>query len=567
MRRTGIVVGLAAAAGLAGLVRTGACGAGRDGASPPAPASPPEVPALAAVPPPGPEPVAAPGEISVLTLLREMVDLDHLARLPALRFVAGQAASTDRRSRRPDDADGWFANDDFVTDAAPNLVRVETAPDGTKRYVLLDVKGPGAVVRIWSATPAGTLRIYVDGDSQPVVEAPFAGLLRGEVAPFVAPLAHVTARGYNLYFPIPYRSGCLVTVDSIVALDPFNGQPTAKLYYQIGYRTYPATAAANVRPYAPAEVSRAQGALGRVAAVLRDGLPPAGPRYGRSVVELPPAAIAPGHPATMTLAAPAGGGQLTELRLTTAERAPDRLAAATLSIAFDGEETVRAPLLAFFGTGGGWNAFTSLPMTVAADGTLTARFPMPFARRAVVTIASDAAGLTLKGSAVVDARPFGRDALLFHAGWRPRAVLATRPFRDWHIATLQGVGQQVGTVLNVQNPPSVAWWGEGDEKIFVDGESFPSLLGTGTEDYFGYAWSTPDLFAHAYHAQTAAPAQGFGGFFSMNRFLVLDPIPFARALRFDLEIWHWSDTSIAADALLYWYARPGARDDFARPAP
>ena len=48
----------------------------------------------------------------------------------------------------------------------------------------------------------------------------------------------------------------------------------------------------------------------------------------------------------------------------------------------------------------------------------------------------------------------------------------------------------------------------------------------------------------------------------MNRFHILDPIPFARALRFDLEIWHWTDNaSIAVDATVYWYARPGGRDD------
>ena len=173
-------------------------------------------------------------------------------------------------------------------------MRVETAADGSKRYVLLDAKGPGAIVRIWSATPAGTLRIYVDGDSRPAVEAPFEGLLRGEVAPFVAPLAHVTARGYNLYFPIPYRSRCLVTVDSIVSRDPFSGQPAAKLYYQIGYRTYPAAAAARVRPYDREEVTRALGAVGRVAAVLRDGLPPLAPRAGRATVEIPATTISPG---------------------------------------------------------------------------------------------------------------------------------------------------------------------------------------------------------------------------------------------------------------------------------
>ena len=69
-------------------------------------------------------------------------------------------------------------------------------------------------------------------------------------------------------------------------------------------------------------------------------------------------------------------------------------------------------------------------------------------------------------------------------------MLPTRPFRDWHVAGIQGQGHLVGTVLDVENPPAAAWWGEGDEKIYVDGEAFPSLFGTGTEDYFGYAWST-----------------------------------------------------------------------------
>jgi Protein of unknown function (DUF2961) len=546
-----MVVGLVATAGLVGLVRMGACQADR-GAPPPPAAAP-----LVDAPPPGPEPTPEPGEISVLTLLREMVDLDQLARAPGRPFVAGMAASTDRRSRSRDDAAGWFANDDFVTESEPNLVRVEQAPDGGKRYVLMDVDGPGAIVRIWSATPAGTLRIYLDGATQPAIEAPFADLLRGAVAPFSPPLAHVTARGYNLYFPIPYRKHCLVTVDSIVSPDPFTGRPQAKLYDQIGYRTYAADVAGSVRPYDQAEVDRARGALGRVAAVLRDGPPPPAARPGRATVPI-------SAPSTV-IPAPPGGGQITELRLVTAEREPGKLAATTISMAFDGQETVHAPLLAFFGTGYGWNTYTSLPMTVAADGTLTCRFVLPFARRAVITISTDGPGAALSGSAVVDARPFGPDALLFHAGWRPRALLRTRPFQDWHVGTLEGAGHQVGTVLNVENPPAVAWWGEGDEKITVDGEAFPSLFGTGTEDYFGFAWSTPETFAHAYHAQTRAPGSGFTGLFSMNRFHVLDPIPFTRSLRFDLEIWHWTDTSIAADALLYWYARPGGGDDFPRP--
>jgi D-arabinan exo alpha-(1,3)/(1,5)-arabinofuranosidase (non-reducing end) len=528
-------------------------------------ATPRPSPAAAPLPPPGPEPTPAPGEISVLTLLHEMADLDHLARLPTPRFAAGQAASTDRRSKRPSDAGGWFANDDFVTDTEANLVRMETAPDGGKRYVLLDVAGPGAVVRIWSANPTGTLRIHVDGDARPALEAPMAALLSGEVPPFAPPFGQITARGYSLYFPIPYRTRCVVTVDSIVSPDPFNGRPTAKLYYQVGYRSYRPEAAADVRPYATNELARAGGAIARTAALLRDGLPPPSPRPDRHTIALPTGTLDRQHPVSLTVRAPAGGGRLTELRLATSERAPDKLRSTTLTLAFDGEETVSAPLVAFFGTSPEIAPYRSLPMVIEPDGTMVCRFPMPFRNRAVLRVSRDSDGAAeLHGSVTVDAAAFDGASMLFRATWRPRAVLRTRPFQDWHIATLEGTGQQVGTLLDVENPPGVAWWGEGDEKLFVDGESFPSLFGTGTEDYFGYAWSSAETFAHAYHAQTRAPAGSFAGLFSMNRFLVLDPVPFERSLRFDLEIWHWSETSIAADAILYWYARPGARDDLPR---
>jgi hypothetical protein len=566
VRIRGILIGLLAAVGFAAILRlTAVPEAGHAPAVSPAPTvAPSPLPSPAAdAAPVGPEATPEPGEISVLSLLAEMIDLERLTRLPPARFSAGQTASTDRRSRRPEDGESWFANDDFVTDTQPNLVRVETRPDGGKRYVLADVAGPGAIVRIWSATPAGTLRIHIDGDPNPALEAPMSALLRGEVAPFAPPLAHVVARGHNLYFPIPFARRCLVTVDSIVSPEPVTGLPIAKLYYQIGYRRYRADQAPRIRPYSAAELARATPTIRRVARVLRDGLPAAAAATSARAVEIAASTVEPGRPSVTKIAAPPRGGELTELRVATHERAPQKLRSTRLSIAFDGKTTVDVPLIDFFGTGPAWNNYTSLPFTVAADDLLICRFRMPFARQAVVTIArGDAGAIDIAGAVHVAPSPFGKDSLLFHAGWRARDVIRTRPFRDWHVAGIEGHGQQVGTVLNIENPPGVAWWGEGDEKITVDGEAFPSLFGTGTEDYFGYAWSTPERFEHAYHAQTAAAGNGFSGLWSMNRFHVLDPIPFARTLRFDLEIWHWTETTVAVDATVYWYARPGGRDDF-----
>ena len=555
MRGKNIAIGVLAAAGFFAIVRLSGGPAG-DGA--PAPATPPPSLPLAEAPT-GQEATPEPGEISVLSLLGEMIDLERLAHLPAPPFTAGQAASTDRRSTRPQDGESWFANDDFVTETQPNLVRVERRPDGGKRYVLLDTDGPGAIVRIWTATTGGTLRIHIDGDEKPALETPVADLLRGAVSPFVAPLAHVAARGNNLYFPFPFARHCLVTVDDIVSPDPFTGKPIAKLYYQIGYRRYRAGEAARVRAYSAAELARAAPTIGRVAKVLRDGPPPF-PARADGPRAIAPAAVQPRQPSVTTIDAPPGGGEIRELRITTAERSPQRLRSTRLTIEFDGQQTVNTPLIDFFGTGPAWNTYATLPFTVASENLLICRFRMPFAKRAVVTIArNDPGTIDVAGTIDVVGARFGNDSLLFHAGSKAREIIRTRPFRDWTIATIGGEGQLVGTLLNVENPPDASWWGEGDEKITIDGETFPSLFGTGTEDYFGYAWSTPERFEHAYHAQTATANNGFGGLYSMNRFHILDPIPFSRELRFDFEIWHWQDTSIAVDATVYWYARPGSR--------
>ena len=521
---------------------------------------------LAVTPPPGPEPKPAPGEISVLALVDEMIDLDRLARLPAESFSARQESSYDRRSRRPGDGESWFANDDFVTPTAPNLVRVEPGPG--PRYVLLDAKGPGVVTRLWTATPTSTLRIFIDDGAAPALEAPMGPLLSGEVTPFGPPFAEVTAMGLSMYFPFPFRRRCLITVDSLTSVDPFSGRPVEKLYYQIGYRQYPDGARDRVRAYSSDELNRAGPALARVAAALRaaEPAPPPGPERVVPVATTP---LRPGQSVTTRLDAPPGGGAITSLRFITRERDPVRLRGTLLTIAFDGVETVRAPLVDFFGSGPGWNPTRSLPFTIGDDGTLSCRFVMPFGASAVVTVARDGTGdeapLELSGAITVVARPFTGDGrALFHARFRPPEALPTRPLRDWHVATLTGRGRQVGTVLDVENPPGVSWWGEGDEKVTVDDAPFPDLFGTGTEDYFGYAWSSTAVFAHPYHALTRAPSpgDGFSGLFSMNRFLIADPVPFARRLRFDLELWHWSDTTVRMAALLYWYAAPGGTDDF-----
>ena len=87
------------------------------------------------------------------------------------------------------------------------------------------------------------------------------------------------------------------------------------------------------------------------------------------------------------------------------------------------------------------------------------------------------------GAWVWDAR-----SMHFHAAWRqqsPIRTVETGGTIDWNYVDIRGRGVYAGDTLVIHNSGQ-RWWGEGDEKIYLDGESFPSHFGTGTEDYYGY---------------------------------------------------------------------------------
>ena len=102
--------------------------------------------------------------ITTGSLLDEMTDLDRLAELPSPTYVTKQFSSYDQKSTTPDDHENWFANRD-----RGQYLRTETNA-GRQEFVMMDVDGPGAIVRIWSANPEGTLRVYLDGSDRPVIQ-------------------------------------------------------------------------------------------------------------------------------------------------------------------------------------------------------------------------------------------------------------------------------------------------------------------------------------------------------------------------------------------------------------
>lgn len=400
--------------------------------------------------------------------------------------------------------------------------------EGAER-VMAEADGPGAIVRIWSANPSGTLRIYIDGETRPAIEVDFAALLDGGVLPFTYPFAGTRGKGGNLYFPIPYRRSVRVTVE---------GDEADSLYYHVEARRFPP--GTPVPAYAADLLEAVRPAIDRTARALEaagdPGPPSASSADGRLVLDGPAA--------------------IREMRVSFGA-APTRatLRDLVLEIRWDGEAepSVRVPLGDFFGTAPGANPHRSLPLEVRRDGVLVSRWYMPFERSAEIEIRDEGGRANLpRIDAWTEPRAWTDTSLLFHAGWRMETALEMLTL--WPFAEIRGTGRYVGTMLSVRNPhPS--WWGEGDEFIAIDGEETPSILGTGTEDYFGLAWYATDLFSHAFHAQTLVEGPGNKGYTSVARFHVIDNIPFQESLRGTFEIYWRFHPDYAATA--YWYARPG----------
>jgi hypothetical protein len=152
-------------------------------------------------------------------------------------------------------------------------------------------------------------------------------------------------------------------------------------------------------------------------------------------------------------------------------------------------------------------------------------------------------------------------SLHFHANWHCQLDMKTRPMTDWNYLDVQGQGRYVGDTLSVFSPVN-AWYGEGDERIYYDGAKLPAHIGTGTEDYYGYAWGMAGYFSSPFISMPERDCRGqdnWRGYTTTSRLRLLDAIPFQTALKHDMEIWNWADTQVDYAVGTFWYARPGAK--------
>jgi len=254
---------------------------------------------------------------------------------------------------------------------------------------------------------------------------------------------------------------------------------------------------------------------------------------------------------TVVLADVKGPGVVQHLWMTVRH---ERLRMIALRVYYDGQKnpSIETPLGDFFANGmDGCAVIGSMPIAVNPRGGMNSYWPMPFSKRIRIEITNDGPqDLTEFFYQITYAlTDVPSDAACLHAQWRRSMTTREKPE---HIIVdgVKGRGHYVGTYL-VWNQFSNQWWGEGEVKFFIDGDKrYPTICGTGTEDYFGGAWgfratigpetsgpvtySTPYLgYPQALIGGERVPCHG------LYRWHIPDPICFQRNLRVTVQALGW----------------------------
>ncbi|MFC1736125.1 glycoside hydrolase family 172 protein [Candidatus Hydrogenedentota bacterium] len=284
-----------------------------------------------------------------------------------------------------------------------------------------------------------------------------------------------------------------------------------------------------------------------------------------------------------------GAGQINHIYFTVGCFDPLWLRCVRIRMFWDGEETpsVDVPFGDFFATGNCVvRHFTSLMITVnpgmnpAGTDGYNIYFPMPFSDGARIEIVND--GIFPVSNVWFHIDYELRESIdpelgRFHAQWRrtkpdemlmgPEDKLNLTGAENYRILEAEGRGHYMGCALFVDNLEH-KWWGEGDDMIFIDGESWPpSIHGTGTEEIFGGGACPAYEYAGPYTGFHLISNDDYFGKTSMYRWCVADPVRFSRSISVSIEHGHANDRPNDYSSVAYWYqAEPHAESPVMRPA-
>lgn len=254
-----------------------------------------------------------------------------------------------------------------------------------------------------------------------------------------------------------------------------------------------------------------------------------------------------GHPSEMVAAGETkilmdakGAGVIQRIWLTINERNPIMLRSIKLEMYWDGASrpAVSVPLGDFFGIGLGRKvAFQNALFSDPEGRSFNSYIPMPFRTAAKIQVVneSDKPFMLFYDVNYQQVEKHSSDVLYFHAVWRRENKNELQ--KDFEILpNVKGKGRYLGMNMGIITDPSYqkSWWGEGEVKIYVDGDKdLPTLNGTGTEDYIGTGWGQ-GVFAHQY--QGCLVANDSARQWAFYRYHVLDAVYFQQECKVAIQI-------------------------------
>jgi len=260
---------------------------------------------------------------------------------------------------------------------------------------------------------------------------------------------------------------------------------------------------------------------------------------------------------TRTIADLKGPGAVSHLWFTIASKDPQCLKNIVLRLYWDGEEnpSIESPIGDFFGLGNNRiYQYASLPIQIGTECGLNCFWRMPFATSAKITVTNDGPVPCTAFYYYVDYQKLDtppRTPLRFHAQYRQAFPCQGRD--NYVFLDAAGQGHYVGVNLSVHNRAS-AWWGEGDDMIYIDGDEKPSLHGTGSEDYFCGAWAYGKPFSNLYFGAPLIDGQHQrNAVWNVYRYHLEDPIPFTKSIRVTMEHGHANNRADDWSSVAYWY--------------
>ncbi len=492
--------------------------------------------------------------ITMGSLLDEMVSFRQATEYPSIDYKSYQQSSYDRGSVSPDSA-GWFNNNDGF-----GFIRTETV-EGRTEKVLFEDSGAGVVTRIWITTQnqAGTLRFYFDESKEPDWTVPAYDLMKFGIKELGKGLlqAHTSYQeggkgGNTLFLPITYAKGCKVTLEE--PADMVN----VPHYYHFNYRKYPT--GTKIETFSAAVVEKYRNKIKEADTILQN---PSKQIIGKLISK--DGKIQSKD--SIVLSLPEGSNSVNEIVFTiSGYNKPDyeQVMRGLIFIAvFDGVETVWAPLSDFSGGGMGAPAVESWYLSADGKGSIISRWMMPYMQSAelkVLNASSSDCNISL--SVKTDKYEWNNKSLYFHSTWKEEMDLPIykewTDCYDWNFTTINGRGVYRGDLLSLFNHAQ-AWYGEGDEKIWVDNDSFPSHFGTGTEDYYNSSWAPVIPFHTPFGGAPRADLESSQGYNAFFRTRNLDEIPFKERFCFDIEMLSWIDGKVDYATTVFWYGDLNAK--------